>query len=507
LVLNPRCELVCLGESKFEVRARVGDIDLATLFFVDEPTPSPKIVDTRRAFKASAWFEYLMEHNTEKKEEKKTKEIIVEEKEEKKEENVSNDFPKTDVEAPVPKEEEKTDTCLSFVSDFVYKSWLGLWGVGRPRPTARESRDAWFIRSSRPPIIYASALGSLLIVLVFAIYLLSLRFRRFGRIANELKSIASSLSAETFPRTRRQLWNYANMLETIEQDFNASWQAGGIIGAIFSLATAGTYVPLFDVAVRRATIGKYRRTRALHGENFPSSAEKVAFGANLLGIYISVSLLIFVLVSLILTVIIMCFTNDYIRRILWDYRTLGYSYIVCYFAKAYLLQPTLFHYFASDGYLIKRDVPFYLCNIAWIAYGVFVGATAALVRALLYMAWSVVATADLGHCLLPSSIQFLDYAHLSYTAAIHLHHHHHNTIANKFADNLLQQSVAEEASNGKEASNDKETSENNKETSNKEAPSNRRRFLPRNRWHLAYTLIHNPKLRLERRFPKQLSEQ
>ena len=350
------------------------------------------------------------------------------------------------------------------------------------------------------------------------VYFLSIRLRRFSRIGSELRDMADQFNAlaDGETRTARQLNNYASIFEELEADFNMSWQIGGWLGLVLALGVASSYVPLFDSAVSRAAKGGYRRER-------PRQAERIACGASLFGAYVSIALLTFIVFSFVLAVCAMMLINDDIRAWLWSYRNLAYSYAISYVLKTYILQPTIFHYYATDGFLIKRDVLFYICNIAWIAYGVFVGATVALIRVGMYIGFSILATGDLGICILPESLKVFDFAHMAYVAQVLFHNHHHNTVAHVFADALAsscprrrldEKTVVESSSSSSsEESSSEDSSSSSKAADAKDdgsspeleeeeetpIPVRRRRRRARNRWLIAYTLIHNPQLRLDRR--------
>lgn len=323
------------------------------------------------------------------------------------------------------------------------------------------SRAARVVRSSRPPIVYASVIGSIIVLIIFGVEMLTMRLRRLGRIAGRIRDIAKLIDDND--RASRRLRNYADFFETFEDDINASLQVGGWASLIFMMCVVALQVRTFDAAVVKAAKGKYRRLGSLR------SGEQVGYGTALLGTHLAIALLGFLFFAMVLTVMVIAVANHHIRQFAWTFRTFVLSYCVAYIAKTYILQPFLFHSIASDGFLIRRDVVFYCCNIAWTAYSAFVGIPVALCRLLTYIMYSVIASADLSSSLLPEHLQYLDYAHMTYTSAVHLHNHHHNTIVHTCVDNLL--------------------------STRRTATCHR----ARNKWHLAYTLLHNPQLRSARR--------
>ena len=496
IVANPSYGITQIDDSTFEVRSLLGDrLDLDAIFFVvesNETKPAVAVPKTTTNV-SSKWIHALSAFGT-KATHVPDDNADVEEggsKQQPQDDDNNNADAQGEEDAAAVETEEKdageemerglqrpmSAQLQDGLEDMVHKSWLsGFLGHGKPTKDG-ESWDAWYVRASRPPLIFASALGSFATVAVLGTYFLSIKLTRFGRIAAQLRDIGDRYADlltdddanDDDARIVTQLDNYAQVFETIEQDFNTCWQIGGWASLLITLFIASSYVPLWDAATKRAAKGHYRNGRAT-----PRPEERVAYGANLFGAYLSIALLAFVFFAFAIAVAAFCLINDGMRSFLWSFRTLALSYGISYIVKTYILQPYLFHGYATDGFLIKRDVPFYLCNIAWIAYGVFVGATVALVRVALYFAYSVYATGDLGNCILPEKFQQVDYAYMSYTSQIHLHNHHHNTVAHVFKDTLL--------------------------TSTK--TYNHR---GRNRWHLAYTLIHNPKLRIHRRRPSTTS--
>eukprot|EP00635_Sarcinochrysidales_sp_CCMP3193_P009927 CAMPEP_0118890098 /NCGR_PEP_ID=MMETSP1166-20130328/726_1 /TAXON_ID=1104430 /ORGANISM="Chrysoreinhardia sp, Strain CCMP3193" /LENGTH=376 /DNA_ID=CAMNT_0006828699 /DNA_START=321 /DNA_END=1451 /DNA_ORIENTATION=+ len=368
------------------------------------------------------------------------------------------------------------------VASSFFVSFRFVWKGGSPptdRPTDRPTKR------ERPPLTQSflsssQVLGSFVIVGAIGVWFLQLRLTRFGKVAANLRDIGDSfadLATDDGTRTATQLYNYADVFEQVEEDVNASWQAGGWIALVATLALVTTYVPSFDRSVARAARGGYRRGPGVP----PRPEERVAYGANLFGAFVSIALLSFIFLSIVVALGTMCLVNQGIRDFLWDHRALAISYGISYVLKTFVLQPAVFHYYATDGFLVKRDVPFYVCNVAWIAYGVIVGATVAVARVGLYFAFSLVASADLGDCFLPEPVANVDYAHMAYTAEVHLHNNHHNTVAHVFADNL------------------RDEVRGNDDDDDDESSRRQTRSRVRNKWQLAYTLIHNPKLRIERR--------
>ena len=149
IVVNPACQFRVLDDDRIEVTARVGDhIDVPTLFFLakdDEPTTKDDDYGMI-PFSMTRWFEYVMQPRWLQKDHHDVEEGVVAKEDEK----TIEDDPPAAKESGVKQLKRNLSNGLC---DLVYRSWLGSCGVGHPSPTNNESWDAWFLRSSRPPLI------------------------------------------------------------------------------------------------------------------------------------------------------------------------------------------------------------------------------------------------------------------------------------------------------------------------------------------------------------------
>lgn len=347
-----------------------------------------------------------------------------------------------------------------------------------------------YIRTSRPPIVVAGVLGALLVLALIGTATLSYRLKSLSRLADELNEIADSIDADfgedptDVVEARRRLNErtsasntldkLAKRMRTLQDDFNSCWVAGCYVGIVVGFFVSMTHIPRFDKAVANASKGVARLDETT--KNYST----VGRSASLFGAIISITVLASVVVTGIVTAFSFVFVNDATRQFLWSYRYYAVSYLITFGLNYYVLEPYLFHAYASDGYRIKRNTAFMLCDIGWTAYGVVVGFTVAFFRVLYYISYSVVAVAFLDESILPPVIREFDSCYIAFFAAVSSHHRHHNALLHVFAD-ALQESITNEAPRSEEKSNAQYSSR------------------VKSRWHLAYTLLNNPSLRRDRR--------
>jgi len=362
-------------------------------------------------------------------------------------------------------------------------------------------REPWYegyLRRSRPPLMLAATFFAFLVLAILAAVCLGWRVRILGKIANDLDDVSKNLEAlapterrleeeedldEFFSDALDTLRRAAHKLNVVENDWNNSWLAGASLSLVILLGVASTYVPRFDAAIDKAKRGqlpKHLARDATFGK-----------GTAIFGSLFSIVGLGYVLNALVLSVIIFVFVNDDVRNLIWSYRVYILSYCISLVIKSYILQPYLFHKYASyDGKVIKREAAFYLCDVAWIAYGVIVGATVSLMRILYYVLYSFVAVALLDETILPAPVRSLDSAYLAFWGLVYAHHRHHNDVVHVAVDQLRR--------HRDQQNHDDDDDDNDEEKAKKEL-LRRTADRARTRWHLAYTLLNNPKLRAERR--------
>lgn len=345
--------------------------------------------------------------------------------------------------------------------------WSLVHFLGMPKP--------WpfgYLRRSRPPILYVSALVALLLIAVLAYVMIIMDFNMFRKIASDLNDIARYLEGldeedEILQDAVDKLDSSASLLKVLEHDWNRCWIfAVGISVAIMVLVTC-TIVPRFDRASELVKTGAPLHLREGGGAQEALLGQATAlFGAT-----ISVAIIGLFLNTFVITCIIYVFVSDMIREAIWRYRYFILSFGISFIIKGFILQPYLFHKAASDGHRLVRFNLFMICDIAWTAYNVIIGVTIALIRAAYYVLFVVSAVAILDYTILPPSLSVYDTAHNAFVAAVWAHHRHHHPVLH----------VAVEAL---------------REELKKASP---RRSRATKRWHLTYTLLNNPKLMRERK--------
>lgn len=354
------------------------------------------------------------------------------------------------------------------------------------RAEAPPSYEA-YLKNSRPPIVIVSACCALLVMAVLAATILSTRFAFFSDIADDLRDIANQLdefqnqqerrleeSSREFDNAIRRLDRAAHRLGELQRDITNSMYTGACVALAVMLPVVAAIVPRFDRAVVRMAAGKLRENLSPGDKaNATAGAATAFFGST-----ISVVAVGYVLNTIILGIVALIFINSDIRKAIWSYRYYFYSYAISFIIKSYIIQPYVFHKFASEGgHELKRHTAFMLCNIAWTAYNFIIGATVAILRACYYILYVTIAVTFLDECILPDAMRSMDTAHMSFLGTVWSHHRHHNPIVHVAAGILAQLQ---------------------KDAASADIPSY---SLAAKRWHLAYTLLNNPSL-VNARYPE-----
>lgn len=337
-----------------------------------------------------------------------------------------------------------------------------------------------FLKKSRPPIVVVSACCALLVMAVLAAAILSSKVTFFGDLASDLRDIANELDefqnqqrrrleegSGDLDKSIRRLDRAAHRLGELQRDLTNSLYSGACIALVIMLPVVAAIVPRFDRAVVKVATGKLREDLS------PGDKAKATVGAGtaFFGSTVSVIAVGYMLNTVIVGLVVLIFVNSAIRNVIWSYRYYFYSYAVSFVIKSYIIQPYVFHRFASEGgHELKRHTAFMLCNIAWTAYNFIIGATVAILRACYYILYVITAVAFLDECILPDPLRSMDTAHLSFLGTVWSHHRHHNPIVHVAAGIMTQLQ---------------------KDAASTNIPS----FSPAaKRWHLAYTLVNNPSL-------------